>query len=179
MESTRLSHAAGRFVRPRTLAWAGVALAGTLLAGCARSPGAGTTGQMSPGQPGTPATQVAQGFTISCAPGQRTLIRQVVSDGQPVTDVRCVADAQAQGLATQPFAADGYLPTPAGYAADPRQAVVPAYPAYADAPRTSWAPASPRPSARTVAYRTDGDTLTYELDGRAASATGGPGRRAR
>lgn len=113
--------------------WASVALLGALAVSCAR-PATVPAGPAAAARIGPSTQALTSGFTLSCAPGQRAVIGQVVSAGQPITDVRCVVDVPAPGA----LAVAAYDQPDAG------------------------AQARPRPGVRTVAYRTDGDLLTYE-----------------
>lgn len=151
--------------RPRTLGWAGVVVLGMAAASCART-GGGVT-QAAPGQVANAAQSVAPGLSVSCAPGQRTLVRQIVVNGQPATDVQCVVEQGAwpampgtSGAGAPVAATPGWAPATA-YAQQPAAtAGYVAPPAVGD----TWVPVAPaRPRGRTVAYRTDGDVLTYAL----------------
>lgn len=151
----------------RRLGWASLLVLGIVAAGCARTNGGIVPAAGAP-SPTVGQHTVAPGVTVSCAPGQRTLVRPGTANGQPVTDVQCVDDqASAAPLAGMPPAGPATVAPVAyvdgsGAVSNGAQAPVAYAAPYAPGPVNAWAPASPRPRARTVAYRTDGDTLTYE-----------------
>ncbi len=95
---------------------------------------------------------------VSCAPDQRTLVRQAVVNGAAVSQVECVAVAQAP----QP---PGYAPQPVSYAPPP--AYVPPPAAYAPLPAVAEARRAPQP-----VYSDGGDA-------RIVSADPGPARPVR
>lgn len=140
MRALRNVSAAAMFRLPTALGWASLLVLGIGAAGCTA---AGRAAVPASGQAPSLAQSIAPGLSVSCAPGQRTLVRQLVSNGQPVTDVQCVSD-QLMNAPVAPVA-------PVAYAAS-----------YPPSAAEAWTPQPMRPNARTVAYRTDGDTLTYE-----------------
>jgi hypothetical protein len=135
---------------------ASVALLGALAVGCAR-PATVPAGPMPTAQTGNSAQALAPGFTLSCAPGQRAVIRQIVSAGQPLTDVRCVVDEPAPDVPVSTIRDDATDQAMSSVPAAPGAHAVAAY----DQP-DALAQARPRPGVRTLAYRTDGDIVTYQ-----------------
>jgi hypothetical protein len=100
--------------------------------------------QMTTSQAGTP-------VLVSCEPHQRTLVRQVVVNGAPVSQVECVAaavtTAPAQAAAPAPVA---YAPVPAYTAPQVSQ---PVYSDLGDAQVVSASYPAARPAAQTVRTR--------------------------
>ena len=129
------------------------------VAGCARVPATGSASTSTPSTPQQAQVQpLAPGLSVSCAQGQRAVMRQQVVNGQPMLDVQCVAGVEG------PLVAQGGVPAQAAPAS-----VAPAFTpaAYSgDAYRAEPIAAAPVPRqptrTRTIAYRDDGGVLTYE-----------------
>lgn len=87
---------------------------------------------------------------VSCEPHQRTLVRQVVVNGAPVSQVECVAAAQVSA------SAQAASPVPVAYATAPAYTAPAARPAPSDIGDAQVVPVSypaARPAAQTVRTR--------------------------
>lgn len=147
-------------VRPIALGWASLLVLGLAAAACTAT---GRSAVPASGQAATVTQAIPPGLSVSCAPGQRTLVRQTMSNGQPLTDVQCVSEAATVPGAVGYAAAGSSTAYPQGVMPGAMTASpVPYGSSYPTPAVEAWTQQPVRSGVRTVAYRTDGDTLTYQ-----------------
>lgn len=141
----------------RVLASAVVLSVVVVTVGCSRAPSGSSAQPAALTAAGTQA--LSQGVSVSCAAGQKALMRQQVVQGQPVVDVQCVP-AVEQAPAPQSAAA---LDRSAAPVAMPYQGAAnqggPDFVTTLDEVRSR--PRGPV-RARPASYRDEGGVLTYE-----------------